>query len=69
MGTQESTLRTKLCGKGNSAMRLLTIAWALTAALLVWLAWSTYNSYQLAKLTGKRNSRIEHLEGSIILSR
>ena len=47
-------------------VRLLTIAWVVTAGVLVWLGWSAYDSYHVAKSTSERNVRIERLRACII---
>jgi len=47
-------------------VRCLTIAVVFTGAVLVWLGWGTYQSYQTAKTAGQQHYRIEQLRGAIV---
>ncbi len=46
--------------------RFLSVAVILTGAMLVWLGWGAYHSYQLIKTIEQRDHRIEQLRGRII---
>ncbi len=44
----------------------LTVAVILTGIVLGWLSWSTYRSFQIARVAQQQNSQIEQLRGKII---
>ncbi|NQT11159.1 MAG: hypothetical protein HQ582_00320, partial [Planctomycetes bacterium] len=46
--------------------RCLTVAVLFTGAVLTWLGWGTYQSYQTTKTTGQQHYKIEQLRGTIV---
>lgn len=46
--------------------RFLTVAVLLTAAVLCWFGWNTYNSYQVTRIVRQRHFQVQELQGVIM---
>ncbi|MHB8901659.1 MAG: hybrid sensor histidine kinase/response regulator [Thermoguttaceae bacterium] len=51
---------------GRFPMRFLTTGVIITGAVLAWLSWGAYRSYQATVVTKEKNFKIEHLRDTIV---
>jgi serine phosphatase RsbU (regulator of sigma subunit) len=51
---------------GRGPIRFLSVAWLLTAAVLLAFLWCAYDSYRKFENTAQRNVRIQELRGQIV---
>ena len=55
-----------LPARKDSPIVFLTVALLLNSAVLVWLGWYSYSSFQKSRVTRERDFRIEQLRGRIV---